>query len=151
MVIWPIRGRAAGTAPLILATAAAAATLALPGLARAQGGPANPFTPGAPPNPLSPLTPTAPPVTTAPAPPVAPTTSTSGGGLTGTDAVLIAVGALVVLGGISLFIWYDARRRAPVRQRAAAAAGGPGGSRPRPKGRKLSPAERRRRKRGRAR
>jgi hypothetical protein len=60
---------------------------------------------------------------------------------------------LMVLGGISLYIWRDARRRAPVR----AHAGGPidegrrAGSKARPKPRKLSPAERKRRKRGRAR
>jgi hypothetical protein len=67
--------------------------------------------------------------------------------------VAIAVGALVLLGGISFFIWYDARRRAPVRHRAAATAGEGGrpGSKTRTKPRKLSPAERRRRKRGRAR
>jgi hypothetical protein len=66
----------------------------------------------------------------------------------------IAIGAIVVLGGISYFIWWDARKRAPVRQRAAeaiAGAGGRSGSKPRPKPRKLSPAERRRRKRGKAR
>jgi hypothetical protein len=79
-------------------------------------------------------------------------TSTSGGGLSGTDGVLIGIGALLVLGGISFYIWRDARKRAPVRQRAAAAtAGGSAAARQRQKGRKLSPAERRRRKRGRAR
>ena len=119
----------------------------------AQGGPGIPLSQPTP-SPLSPLTPAPPLTPTAPTPTVAPTPTTpSSGGLTGTDAVLIGIGALAVLGGISFFIWYDARRRAPIRQRAAAAtAGGPGGgSRPRPKGRKLSPAERRRRKRGRAR
>jgi len=81
--------------------------------------------------------------------------TSSGGGFSGADAALIAVGAIVVLGGISLFIWRDSRRRAPVRQGAAAMAGLGGraraGSKPRPKPRKPSPAERRRRKRGRAR
>ncbi len=76
-------------------------------------------------------------------------TSLGGGGV-----LAIAVGAAVVLGGISVFIWRDARRRAPVRSRGAAAAAGPGGrpgSKQRDKQRKLSPAEKRRRKRGRAR
>ena len=93
------------------------------------------------------------------APPVAPltTSATSGGGsgLSGSSAIIIAIGALVVLGGISLFIWRDARRRAPVKHRAdAAALAGDGrrkGSKQRAKPRKLSAAERRRRKRGRAR
>jgi hypothetical protein len=119
--------------------------------ALAQGTPGSPLTPSGGGSPLSPLTPAPPQIPTTPTT-VAPTTNTSGGTLTGTDAILIAVGALVVLGGIAFFIWYDARRRAPVRQRTAeATAGGPGGTRPRPKNRKLSPAERRRRKRGRAR
>ena len=71
----------------------------------------------------------------------------------GSDAVVIGIGALLVLGGISFFIWRDARKRAPVRQRpATAAAGGGSGPRQRPqKNRKLSAAEKRRRKRGKAR
>jgi hypothetical protein len=59
-----------------------------------------------------------------------------------------------VLGGISFFIWRDARRRAPTRARPAGALAAEGrrqGSKQRAKPRKLSPAERRRRKRGRAR
>ncbi|HSO99169.1 MAG TPA: hypothetical protein VLP43_09485 [Solirubrobacteraceae bacterium] len=82
-------------------------------------------------------------------------TSTTAGdsGLSGGTAVAIGIGALAVLAAISFFIWHDARRRAPVRARAAAADGDPrGGAKKRPvKPRKLSPAERRRRKRGRAR
>jgi hypothetical protein len=70
----------------------------------------------------------------------------------GSDAIVIALGAIVVLLGISFFIWRDARRRAPVK---AAAGGVDGrsraGSKPRARTRKLSTAERRRRKRGRAR
>jgi hypothetical protein len=140
----PIRCLVAGTATLTAALMLAPGALAL-------GSPVNPLAQGGAGSPLAPLTPTAPQVPTAPTPTVA-NTNTTGGGLTGTDAVLIAIGALIVLGGISFFIWYDARRRAPVRQRTAAAtAGGPGGSRPKPKPRKLSPAERRRRKRGKAR
>jgi hypothetical protein len=93
---------------------------------------------------------------TTPAPTTPITTNTGSGGtsgLTGTDAVLIAIGAIIVLGGISYFIWWDARKRAPVRA-AAATAGAAGrrtGSKGRAKPRRLSPAERRRRKRGRAR
>ena len=82
------------------------------------------------------------------------TTSSSDSGLNGTSAIAIAIGALVVLGGISFFIWRDARKRAPVRRAAAAIAGdgrARAGSKARPKPRKLSPAERKRRKRGRAR
>ena len=83
------------------------------------------------------------------------TGSTAGGStLSGSSATGIAIGALVVLAGISLFIWRDARKRAPVRSRAAVE--GPDGrrrtgSKPKTKPRKLSPAERRRRKRGKAR
>ena len=59
-----------------------------------------------------------------------------------------------MLGGISLYIWRDARRRAPKGRRTLApidAEGKRAGSKPRPKPRKLSQAEKRRRKRGRAR
>jgi hypothetical protein len=72
-------------------------------------------------------------------------------GLSGGGVAAIAVGAAVVLGGISFYIWRDARKRAPIRHRAAAATAGAGGAKQRVKPRKLSPAERRRRKRGRAR
>ncbi len=64
----------------------------------------------------------------------------------------IALGAFVVLGGISYFIWRDARRRAPVAARADGERdrqNRPGFQGP-PKARKLSAAERKRRKRGRA-
>jgi hypothetical protein len=74
--------------------------------------------------------------------------------LGGGGIAAISIGAIVLLAGISFFIWRDARRRAPVRQRAAHAVAGEGGrsgSKSRAKPRKLSPAERRRRKRGRAR
>jgi hypothetical protein len=81
------------------------------------------------------------------------TASTSGSsGLSGNSAIAIAVGAFIVLGGISYFIWRDARRRAPVTARAAAERDRQNvpGSRAPPKARKLSAAERKRRKRGRA-
>jgi hypothetical protein len=81
------------------------------------------------------------------------TASTAGGGgLSGTSAIAIAIGAFAVLGGISYFIWRDARRRAPVAVRSAANGDRqtrPGSKAP-PKARKLSAAERKRRKRGRA-
>jgi hypothetical protein len=108
-------------------------------------------------NPLSPglpaiSTPTA--TTPTVAAPVTTTSSSGGGSFSGTDAIAVAGGALVLLVGISFFIWRDARRRAPTRGRVAAATAGDGpraGTKPRPKPRKPSPAERRRRKRGRAR
>ncbi|MGH2866971.1 MAG: hypothetical protein ACRDNK_05300 [Solirubrobacteraceae bacterium] len=106
------------------------------------------------------------PLSAFPAPPVATTSSTptvvnnpstaspGNSSLSGGSAIAIAIGAVVVLAGISFYIWRDARRRAPVKA-GASAGGGEGraraGSKPPPKPRKPSPAERRRRKRGRAR
>jgi hypothetical protein len=128
----------------------AACLLGGPPSAAAQSGLGNPLSPGLPQGQGTTAT-SAP----TPALPTTSTTSTTTGtGLSGTSALVIAIGALVILGGISIFIWRDARRRAPVRGRAARAeaAGGPrSGSKSRTKPRKLSPAERRRRKRGRAR
>ena len=147
----------------LVAAAALAGALALPSAALAQGGGGNALgggngnalTPGIP-TPQATI-PTA--TTPTPATPVVPQTSTtpagSSSGLTGSAAVAIAIGAVVVLGGIAYFIWYDSRKRAPKRGRmVGAGVGSPGrraGSKPPPKPRKLSPAERRRRKRGRAR
>lgn len=129
---------------------------ALPSVAHAQG-----TTPVSPVQTTSPLTPGFPqpsvstPSTTTVTPTVTSTpTAGSGSGFSGSSALIIAIGAIVVLGGISLFIWRDARRRAPVRHRTgvpAEAGGRRPGSKQRAKPRKLSPAERRRRKRGRAR
>ena len=78
------------------------------------------------------------------------TTSSSGSGLSSGTALAIGIGAIALIGGISFYIWYDARRRAPVRAHAAAATrpNVPGSKRTKP--RKLSAAEKRRRKRGRA-
>jgi hypothetical protein len=141
-----------------VAVALLAGMLALPGVALAAPPPSSaltssgpsPLTPGVPQSP-APTTPTPTPAPTV----VNPTTTTSGdSGLSGPTALIIAVGALIILAGISFYIWHDARRRAPVRHRTAAAEaeGGPrAGSKARTKQRKLSPAERRRRKRGRAR
>ena len=106
-------------------------------------------------SPFSPALPSGPTTPTTTAIPTVSTASTTGdSSLSGGAAIGIAVGAAVVLGGIALFIWRDARRRAPVR----AGAGGLGtvdsparGSKAKPKPRKLSPAERKRRKRGKAR
>jgi hypothetical protein len=110
-------------------------------------GPGNPLTPGLPQSQVT--TPTQ----TATVNPASTSGSSSGGSVSGTGVVAIAIGAIVVLGGISLFIWRDARRRAPVRQHAPATAGvgARTATKPKPKPRKPSPAERRRRKRGRAR
>jgi predicted lipid-binding transport protein (Tim44 family) len=132
-----------------------AAALALPSVALAQGGASNALTPGLP-QPQATIPTNTAPTTTAP---VVPLTSTTPGGsssgLSGGSAIAIAIGAVIVLGGIAYFIWWDARKRAPRRGRLAAAgvgaAGRRAGSKPAPKPRKLSPAERRRRKRGRAR
>ena len=116
------------------------------GVAFAQGGGASPFTPGLP-------TPSVSTATTPTVPLNVPsTTSTAGSSSFSTsDAVAVAIGALVLIGGISYFIWRDARRRAPSRHAHAAEVAGRAGSKRAPKPRKLSPAERRRRKRGRAR
>jgi hypothetical protein len=102
-------------------------------------------------NQLTPFTPTAPATPTTTPTVTAANTSTTGGGLSSADAVLIGIGAIVVLGGICFYIWRDARKRAPVRHRPAAATAGAGSARQRQKSRKLSPAERKRRKRGKAR
>ena len=140
-----------------VAVVALGLALALPSVARAQS--TTPLSSGQGTNPLAPGFPqpsvSVPSTTTPPTPTISTTaTAGSGSGFSGSSALLIAIGALVVLGGISLFIWHDARRRAPVRHRTALAADAPGrrqGSKQRAKPRKLSPAERRRRKRGRAR
>jgi hypothetical protein len=138
---------AVAAATLAVALMLPAVALMLPAVAAAQGtATSNPFSPGLPVTPAP--TPTAPTATT----PTTTTTSTSGGGLSGADAVAIAIGAIALIAGISLYIWRDARRRAPVRHHMASAEeGGRAGTKARPKPRKLSPAERRRRKRGRAR
>jgi hypothetical protein len=125
-------------------------TLALPGAALAQG-PTNPLTPGIPASPSQVPTPTAPTPTA-----INPTTTAAPGssGLGGGAAIGIAIGAVLLLTGISFFIWRDARRRAPLKHHAAHADAGVGarsGSKRPPKPRKLSAAERKRRKRGRAR
>jgi hypothetical protein len=123
------------------------AALALPSAAGAQG--TNPLSPGFPQPSVSTQT-------TTTATPTIQTTPTagSGSGLSGNSAIFIAIGAIIVLGGISYFIWRDARKHAPKGHRLTApidAEGRRAGSKPRTKPRKLSPAEKRRRKRGRAR
>ena len=124
-----------------------AVALALPSAAGAQGTASNPLQqPG-----FSEPTVSVPTTTTAV--PTVTTTATAGSGsaFNGSSILVIAIGAIVILGGISVFIWRDARKRAPVRAALPGAPGSRSGSKPRPKPRKLSPAERRRRKRGRAR
>jgi hypothetical protein len=129
--------------------------LASPAAALAQSDSGSPINIPGSTSPFSPGLPQSTPSVTTTSTPTATSTSTStNSGLSGTGIAAIAVGALLVLGGVSFFIWYDARRRAPVRRAAAAYGGvdgrGRAGSKPKPKPRKLSPAERRRRKRGRA-
>jgi len=124
--------------------------LAAPSVALAQPTPTtSPLGSGV--TPLAPI----PTTTSTTVPTVVTNSSTSGGSsLSGSSAIAIALGAIIVLAGISFFIWRDARRRAPIHARHADAAAGPDGRTPgskRVKPRKLSPAERRRRKRGRAR
>jgi hypothetical protein len=135
------------------------AVFALPAAAFGASSPTttvNPLSAGSSSSPFSPGIPqaqtTTPTTTTAPV--VTSTTSSDSGALSSSDAIVIGIGAIVILAAISLFIWRDARRRAPVRHRTAAAtadAGGRAGSKARGKPRKLSPAEKRRRKRGKAR
>jgi hypothetical protein len=132
----------------VVLAAAVSAALVWPAAASAQTTTTNPFSQGLPQPSVSTQTTTAAPTIS--------TSATAGGGsaFTGNSAVIIAIGAFVVLGGISLYIWRDARRRAPVRHRPGESPDGSGpryGTKPRAKPRKLSPAERRRRKRGRAR
>lgn len=133
------------------------AAVAVPGVASAATGTVPPLNPNGNTNPFSPGVPTPTPSTPTTTTPTVATTTTSSNdsGLSGSNVLAIAIGALIVLGGISFFIWRDARRRAPVRRAAAAGAGIDGrartGSKAPPKPRKLSPAERKRRKRGRAR
>jgi hypothetical protein len=127
--------------------AAAAAQTTTPQVPAPSSG-QNPLTPGFPQPSVS--------TTTTTAAPTVQTSATAGGGsgFTGTSAIIIALGAIVVLGGISFYIWRDARRRAPKGHRLVApidAEGRRAGSKSRPKPRKLSAAEKRRRKRGRAR
>jgi hypothetical protein len=131
----------------VVLAAVISAAFAWPAAAVAQTTTSNPFS-----EPLPQPTVSA----TTTAVPTISTSATAGGGsaFTGNSAVIIGIVAIVVLGGIALFIWRDARKRAPVRHRPGESPDGSGpryGTKPRAKPRKLSPAERRRRKRGRAR
>ena len=132
----------------VVLAAAVSAALVWPAAASAQTTTTNPFLQGLPQPSVSTQTTTAASTIS--------TSATAGGGsaFTGHSALIIAIGAFVVLGGISLYIWRDARKRAPVRHRPGESPDGSGpryGTKPRAKPRKLSPAERRRRKRGRSR
>jgi hypothetical protein len=71
--------------------------------AAVAAGPGGAFSPGLPQQSVSVQTTTSPPAITT-------TTSAGGSGLSGSGALAIAIGAVVVLGGISFFIWRDARR-----------------------------------------
>lgn len=145
------RALAALTALVLLAAAPAAALAA-------STTPAVPITPNGSTNPLSggvtPVSPAPTPTASTTAPPiVSGATQTNGSSsLSSGSTLAIVIGAVVVLGGISFYIWRDARRRAPAT--TADALGGAGhraGSKAPPKPRKLSAAERKRRKRGKAR
>jgi hypothetical protein len=132
----------------VLALGLLAGAILVPTAARAAGVSTNPFTPGIPQ-----ATPTATAPSTAAPTIVSTSGSTGGSGLSSSTAITVFIGAILLIVGISFFIWRDARRRAPVRQRAAEAerAKQSAQARAKQKPRKLSPAERRRRKRGRAR
>jgi hypothetical protein len=85
------------------------------------------------------------------------TSTGSSGGLSGFDAVLIGVIVVLVLVGISFWVWYDARSNVAQLRHGGGTASDPMFSRSHPgskaasKPRKPKPAERKRRKRGRAR
>jgi hypothetical protein len=152
-----VRGAAVRRAAALPLLTVAAVALGGPAVALAQSGSSSPLTSvGATTSPFSPGLPqSTPSITTTSAATTTSTSSNSDSGLTGGGIAAIAVGAIVVIGGISFFIWYDSRRRAPVRRLSAAYGAVDGGrragSKAKPKARKPSPAERRRRKRGRAR
>jgi hypothetical protein len=83
--------------------------------------------------------------------------TSSSGGLSGFDAILIGLIVVLVLVGISFWVWYDARSNVAQLRHGGGTAGDsmfarshPGSKAP-PKPRKPKAAERRRRKRGRAR
>ncbi len=83
------------------------------------------------------------------------TSTSTNGGLSGTDALLIAVVAVALITGIAFWVWRDSRRHAAQVGHAHEDPmyGGrshPGSKTPH-KPRKLKPAERKRRKRGKAR
>ena len=104
------RGGAEARSIRLVLVALVSAALVWPAAASAQTTTSNPFLQGLPQPSVSTQTTTAAPTIS--------TSATAGGGsaFTGNSAVIIAIGAFVVLGGISLFIWRDARKRAPVRQ-----------------------------------
>ena len=146
----PGRGRLrALLAALLAALCLALGLSATPALG--AGTTPSPFTPGLPQSQATVPAQTTPTIQT-----LSTTSTSTDTGLSGGGIAVIAIGALVILGGIAFYIWYDSRRRAPVRHRAVAdGAGLPGSgktaSKQRAKPRKLSKAEQRRRKRGRAR
>lgn len=130
------RAPGAAAAALVLTLA-----LLLPAIASALAVPGNslhPF-PGIPQSPPQVQSTTTPP----PGNGTVPSSTSGGGGLSGADAVIIALVAVVILGGIALFIWRDARHRAPVPQRTARAS--PEGRRPGSKQR-VKPRKRARKK-----
>jgi hypothetical protein len=134
---------------VLLALALVCALLLDAGGAVAAAGSGNPLSGGV----TAPATPT-PTTATQAATSATTTTAAGGGGSIGKSSVIaIVIGAVVVIGGVCIYIFRDASRRAPSRGRRAAAEPNadrrvPGSQRVKP--RKLSTQERRRRKRGRA-
>ncbi len=135
------------------ALAAPATTLAAGNVATTPAGQA--LTPG-----LPPQAPVATPTTTqpqqVPVAPVVTSTTNAGGSISGAEALLLALGAAVVLVAVAYFIYRDSRHHASLLSRVSAATRMPGddptrGSKAPHKSRKLSVAEKKRRKRGRAR
>jgi hypothetical protein len=135
---------------VLLALALVCGLLLDAGSAVAAAGSGNPLSGGV----TAPATPT--PTTATQAATSAATTTAAGGGGGGSlgksSVIAIVVGAVIVIGGVCVYIFRDASRRAPSRKRADAGPNPerrvPGSQRTNP--RKLSTQERRRRKRGRA-
>jgi hypothetical protein len=151
-----VRGAAVRRATALPLLTVAAVALGGPAVALAQSGSSSPLSGvGGSTSPFSPGLPQSTPSITTTSTAATTTSTSTDSGLSGGGIAAIAVGAIVVIGGISFFIWYDSRRRAPVRRLSAAYGAVDGGrragSKAKPKPRKPSPAERRRRKRGRAR
>ena len=140
--------KAAASATATVATGAASASAATSTAPIQLPGTTNPFSPGVP------VSPATTPSTTAQLTSTGGTTTGGDSGLTGTGALLVVIGAAVILGGIAFFIWRDARRHAPAIAGSHAhveeGTGHKAGSKKPAKPRKLSAAEAKRRKRGRA-
>ena len=136
----------------VFALAAPATTLAAGNVSTTPAGQA--LTPGLPQAPVA--TPTTTQPQQVPVAPVVTSTTNAGGSISGAEALLLALGAAIVLLGVAYFIFRDSRHHASLLSRVGAATRMPGdaptrGSKAPHKSRKLSAAEKKRRKRGRAR